>query len=147
MFDNPNYEEVCLQYVEIILYDWECNIKVLIAVWTPISYISTVSGFELELIQCFISNSPILHHCSFYGIPQQTVWFVVNTILRWVSTHSDGGHLVLPSLGKINAISGPWRAFMARPAYPLGCQNAIYWKEVYVRDHMMPPGGNFSDCF
>ncbi len=65
-------------------------------------------------------------------------------ILRWVSTHSDGGHLVLPSLGKINAISVPWRAFIARIGYPLGCQNAIYWKEVYVRDHIMPPGGNFS---
>ncbi len=24
--------------------------------------------------------------------------------LRWVSTHSDGGHLILPSLGNINAI-------------------------------------------
>ena len=66
-------------------------------------------------------------------------------VLRWVSTHSDGGHLVLPSLGKINAISGPRRAFMVRIAYPLGCQNATYRKEVYVRDHMMPPGGNFSD--
>ena len=60
-----------------------------------------------------------------------------------VSTHSDGGHLVLPSFGKINAIYGPWRAFIVRNAYPLGCQNAMYWKEVYVRDHM-PPGGNFS---
>ena len=40
-----------------------------------------------------------------------------NWLLRWVSTHSDGGHLVLPSMGKMNAISGPWRAFLFRIAY------------------------------
>ncbi len=45
--------------------------------------------------------------------------------LRWVSTHSDGGHLVLPSLGKINAISGPRKAFMVRIVkdYPRSVEN------------------------
>ncbi len=38
-------------------------------------------------------------------------------VLRWVSTQSDGGHLVLSSVGKINAISGPWRAFTVRIEY------------------------------
>ena len=47
-------------------------------------------------------------HCYAFVIPfWGNVQWTIRDTLRWVSTHSDGRHIVMPSLGKVNDISGP----------------------------------------
>ena len=60
-------------------------------------------------------------------------------VLRRVSSHSDGGHLVLPCLGKITDVSGPQKGVYLKVHKLFFSQSEIVNKGCYILAYCRSP--------